>query len=434
MDDGPQGLTLQFIVIIALTGVNAFFASAEMAMVSCNKNKIESLAEEGNSKAKTLLKVIKDQTRFLSTIQVGITLAGFFSSASAATSISQVLGAKLQALGIAYGSSISFIVVTMALSFLTILFGELVPKRIALQNPETIALFSIGPISIFSKISYPFVKLLSTTTTLVLKLLGKYSEDVEEKISEEELKAYLKVSQQQGVINLSGEEMIVNIMDFDDLMCREIMTPRTSLFMIEVDEFSKDSIKDILDSGFSRIPIYEENPDNVVGIIHVKDLFESYVEDENINIRSIMNPPYFVPETKKIDILLKELQRQKTHMAILVDEYGGVSGMVSIEDIIEEIVGDIEDEYDEVEHSIYALEDGKYIVEGQAELDDINEELGLDLESENHETLSGLMIELLGYIPEDGEDVSVVYNEEVVLRAVEIKGRIIENVEIEKID
>ncbi|WP_308533628.1 CNNM domain-containing protein, partial [uncultured Peptoniphilus sp.] len=227
MDDGVA-LWAKLILIAFLTGVNAFFASAEMAMVSANKNKIKEMADDGSQKAKSLLEISSDSTRFLSTIQVAITLAGFFSSASAATSISKVLGSYFMRTGIPYGNTISIILVTMLLSYISLVFGELVPKRIALQNSEKVALRSVTTLKIVSAIFAPFVKLLSLSTIIVLKILGKYSEDVEEKISEEELKSYIKVSKEQGVINLSGEEMIVNIMDFDDKMAYEIMTPRTS--------------------------------------------------------------------------------------------------------------------------------------------------------------------------------------------------------------
>jgi len=302
MDDGGAGLIPQFLIIIVLTLINAFFASAELAIVSCNKTKIQTLAEEGNEKAKKLLNITKDQTRFLSTIQVGITLAGFFSSASAATTVSRALGQRFLAFGIMYGHTIALILVTFILSFITLVFGELVPKRIALQNSEKVALFSAGTIEIFTKLTFPFVKLTSLATSLVLKLLGKYSEDVEEKISEEELKSYIKVSQEQGVINSAGEEMIVNIMEFDDRLAYEIMTPRTNIYMIDYDEFNKEMIKEILEKGFSRMPVYKENTDNIVGTLYIKDLFAEYTKRnyKDISLDNILKEPYFVPETKKI--------------------------------------------------------------------------------------------------------------------------------------
>lgn len=403
MDDGA--LWAKLILIAILTGINAFFASAEMAMVSVNNNKIKEMAEEGDKRAKTLLSISSDQTRFLSTIQVAITLAGFFSSGSAATSISQVFGRFLSNYGIPYGGTVSFILVTFLLSYITLVFGELVPKRIALQNSEKVALKSSNVIAFASKIFYPFVKLLSFSTALVLKMMGKYSEDVEEKISEEELKSYIKVSTQQGVINSAGEEMIVNIMDFDDKLAYEIMTPRTSIYMVDYDEFTTDTVTEILKMGYSRMPVFRENTDNILGTVYIKDLFVEYAKNdyEFINLDKCIKSPYFVPETKKIDMLLKELQASKNYVAILIDEYGGFSGMVTVEDIVEEIVGEIEDEYDKENHSLEKISDNEYIVDGSMDIEDINDELGTSLYSENHETISGLIIEKLGFIPEENE-------------------------------
>lgn len=403
MDDGA--LWAKLILIAVLTGINAFFASAEMAMVSVNHNKIKELAEEGDKKAKMLLEVSSDQTRFLSTIQVAITLSGFFSSGSAATSISQVFGKFLKNQGVTYGTTVAFILVTFLLSYITLVLGELVPKRIALQNSEKVALNSIQVISVASKIFYPFVKLLSFSTVFVLKVMGKYSEDVEEKISEEELKSYIKVSTQQGVINSAGEEMIVNIMDFDDKLAYEIMTPRTSIYMVDYDEFTTETVTEILKNGYSRMPVYRENTDNILGTVYIKDLFVEYAKNNysSINLDNCIKSPYYVPETKKIDMLLKELQASKNYVAILIDEYGGFSGMVTVEDIVEEIVGEIEDEYDDENHNIEKIAENEYIVDGSMDIEDINDGLGTSLYSENHETISGLIIEKLGFIPDENE-------------------------------
>lgn len=401
MDDGA--LWAKLILIAILTSINAFFASAEMAMVSVNNNKIKEMAERGDKRAKALLDISEDQTRFLSTTQVAITLAGFFSSGSAATSISKVFGEFLRRYGIPYGGTVAFILVTLALSYITLVFGELVPKRIALQNSEKVALKASGAIALASKIFYPFVKLLSFSTVIVLKIMGKYSEDVEEKISEEELKSYIKVSTQQGVINSAGEEMIVNIMDFDDKLAYEIMTPRTSIYMLDYDDFTTETITEVLKMGYSRMPVYRENTDNILGTVYIKDLFVEYAKNdyESINLDNCIKSPYYVPETKKIDMLLKELQASKNYVAILIDEYGGFSGMVTVEDIVEEIVGEIEDEYDKEDHSIEKIGENEYIVDGSMDIEDINDALDLSLYSENHETISGLIIEKLGFIPDE---------------------------------
>ncbi|MGO3018725.1 MAG: hemolysin family protein [Anaerococcus sp.] len=404
MDDGGA-IWIKLLLILILTYVNAFFASAEMAMVSSKKNKIRELADEGDERALILLKISKDQTRFLSTIQVAITLAGFFSSGSAATSISKVLGDFLINKGISYGPTISFIVVTLLLSYLTLVFGELVPKRIALQNSENVALKSAKTIAVASKIFYPFVRSLSFSTATVLKILGKYSEDVEEKISEEELKSYIKVSTEQGVINSAGEEMIVNIMDFDDKLAYEIMTPRTSIYMVDYDEFSTETVAEILKEGYSRVPVYKDNTDNILGIVYIKDIFVEYAKNDyqKINLDNCIKPPYYVPETKKIDHLLKELQKTNNYIAILIDEYGGFSGMVTVEDIVEEIVGEIKDEYDREIPHIEKIAKNEYMVDGSMDIEDINDEINIYLYSDKHETISGLIIEKLGFIPDEKE-------------------------------
>lgn len=277
------------------------------------------------------------------------------------------------------------------------------PKRIALGNSEKVALKSANIIAYSSKIFKPFVKLLSLSTAGVLKLTGNYSQEVEEKMSEEELKSYIRVSSQQGVINTSGEEMIVNIMDFDDTLAEEIMTPRTSLYMIDYDQFNESTIDEILNKGYSRIPVFKGNLDNIIGIVNVKDLFKDYAGNdyEFIDLDKCINEAYFVPETKKIDILLREFQKRKSYIAILIDEYGGVSGMVTMEDIVEEIVGEIEDEYDESESLIKKISNKEFIVDGSMDIDDVNSEIGTFLFAKNHETLSGLIIENLEFIPED---------------------------------
>ncbi len=434
MDDGSGGLAPKLILIFILTLINAFFSAAELAIVSANKTKIEALSEKGDKRAKTLLKVTEDQTRFLSTIQVGITLAGFFSSASAATSVSKMLGHYFMEIGIYYGPTLALIIVTFILSFFTLVFGELVPKRIALQNAESVALFTAKPIQIFTFVTYPFVKLASVATTLTLKAMGKYSEDVEEKISEEELKGYIKVSTEQGVINSQGEEMIVKIMDFDDRLAYEIMTPRTNIYMLDYDEFNVDVIPEMLSRGYSRVPVYREYTDNIVGTIYLKDLFMEYAKNDykSVDIDNVLKEPYFVPETKKIDSLLKELQENKSYLAILIDEYGGFSGMVTMEDIVEEIVGEIEDEYDKDEPKIEKVKDDLYIIDGRMNLEDINDELGTELESENHETISGLMVELLGFIPDDSDKImhSVKYKDIYTLTELTAKDKRIEKIEL----
>ena len=306
-------LLLQFIVIVALTGINAFFSSAEMAIVSINKNKLKILVEEGNKKAIMLENLMKEPSKFLSTIQVGITLAGFFASASAATGLSQYLSIYLRKLGIPYSGQISMILITFVLSYITLVFGELIPKRIALKSSEKIALSSVGTIVTVSKIFSPFVKFLTFSTNIVLTALKMKEDNIEEKVSKEELRSLVEVGREHGIINEVEKEMIENIIEFDEKVAREIMIPRTKVFLIDknisVDElFEKKEVE-----VYSRIPVYEDEADNIVGILFMKDLMiEAYRKGfQNVKLPEIMQEAYFVPETKNVNELFNEMQSEK---------------------------------------------------------------------------------------------------------------------------
>ncbi|MDD6920311.1 MAG: hemolysin family protein [Eubacteriales bacterium] len=404
MEDPGGSIMPELILIGILIFVNAIFAAAEMAVVASNKSRMETLAEEGNNRAKRILTMSLDQTRFLSTIQVGVALSRFFSAAIVTIGLLPALSRKLNEWSVPYDMAVALLITVLVLSFVMMVIGELIPKRVALQTPDKIALVLINFVVIFSKLLKPFVWLLNAVSILVLKMIGKYSEDVEEKISEEELKSYLQVGQQQGVINESGQEMMVNIMAFDDKLAYEVMTPRTSLYMIDYDEFNIEKVEEMLAEGYSRAPVYKETADDIIGTIYIKDVFVEYAKSgyAGIKLDEIIKKPYFVPETKKIDQLLKDLKATKNYMAILIDEYGGLSGIVTMEDIVEEIVGDIEDEYDDDEDTIVKLVDGTYIVDASMYIDDVNKELNLKIYSDNNETISGLVIDKLGFIPEEG--------------------------------
>ena len=411
MDPEPMSLVSQFILILVLTLLNAFFASAEMAIVSVNRNRIKMLADDGNKKASLLVDLLEEPNKFLSTIQVGITLAGFFSSASAATGISEVIGASLSQLGIPYAQSISLVVITIILSYFTLVFGELVPKRIALQKSEQMAMLSVRPIVFVSKFAKPFVKLLSLSTNLLLRVIGMSDTDLEEKVSREEIKSLVDAGEEYGVINQIEKEMINSIFDFDDKLAKEVMTPRTEVYMIN----SKLplSIEELLEENYSRIPVYEGDMDNIIGILYLKDfLHEAYqVGFENVDIKKLLHRPYFVPECKNIDQLFKELQKSKNHLAVLIDEYGGFSGIVTIEDLIEEVMGDINDEYDDDDPVIRKIDNDTYIVNGLISIKELNDklQLNLDEETEDYDTLGGFLINQIDYIPSETEECMVEY-------------------------
>ena len=435
MDPEPMSLVSQFILILVLTLLNAFFASAEMAIVSVNRNRIKMLADDGNKKASLLVDLLEEPNKFLSTIQVGITLAGFFSSASAATGISEVIGASLSQLGIPYAQSISLVVITIILSYFTLVFadalGELVPKRIALQKSEQMAMLSVRPIVFVFKFAKPFVKLLSLSTNVLLRVIGMSDTDLEEKVSREEIKSLVDAGEEYGVINQIEKEMINSIFDFDDKLAKEVMTPRTEVYMINIK--LPLSIEELLEENYSRIPVYEGDMDNIIGILYLKDfLHEAYqVGFENVDIKKLLHRPYFVPECKNIDQLFKELQKSKNHLAVLIDEYGGFSGIVTIEDLIEEVMGDINDEYDDDDPVIRKIDNDTYIVNGLISIKELNDklQLNLDEETEDYDTLGGFLINQIDYIPSETEECMVEY-ENLVFKIECVKDKRIEMVKI----
>jgi len=423
-------LLLQIVIIIILTGINAFFSSAEMAIVSLNKNKLKILIEEGNKKAILLDNLLKEPSKFLSTIQVGITLASFFASASAATGLSQFLSEALKPLNIPYSSQISMILITFILSYVTLVFGELIPKRIALRNSENIALSSVGVIVFISTIFSPFVKFLTFSTNLVLTILRMKEDNIEEKVSKEELRSLVEVGKEHGVINESEQEMIENIIEFDEKIAREIMIPRTKVFLIDKNISIHELFENKEIGKYSRIPVYENDADNIIGILLTKDLMmEAYKKGfDDIKISDLVQEAYFVPETKNVNELFNEMQLEKKHITILIDEYGGFSGIVTLEDLIEEVMGNIDDEFDDEDLSIHQISKNKYLVNGDVSLYDLNDNFHFELESKYYDTLSGILIENLGYIPEDNENI-----EPITINGVVFKPQRVRNKKIEKV-
>ena len=406
MDAGdPDGnsILFQLLFLAFLTLVNAFFAGAEMAVVSVNKNRIKVLADEGSKRAALLQTLFEDSTKFLSTIQVAITLAGFFSSASAATGISQVLGGWIAQFGIPYSNTIAVVVVTIILSYFTLVFGELVPKRIALQKAEAFSLFVVQPIYIISKILSPFIKLLSLSTNGFLHLIGMKTENLEEAVSEEEIKKMLETGSENGVFNEIEKEMINSIFSFDDKTAKDVMVPRREVFAIDIEEPLEKILDEILETRHSRIPVYEEQIDNIIGIIQVKDvMIEARKKSfEEVDIRALLKEAFFVPDGKSTDELFREMQKTKNRMAVLIDEYGGVSGILTVEDLVEEVMGEITDEHEEEVVELQKIGEKEYLLDGSILIEELNEKLNLKLETENYDTLSGYLIEELGYIPKD---------------------------------
>ena len=357
MSEHTNAIT-QIIIILILTTINGLFAAAELAIVSSKNTKIKILAEKGNKNAILFQKLLKEPTKFLSSIQVAITFAGFLSSASAATSLSTYMTDFLNMLKIPYAAQTSVIIITILLSIFILLFGELIPKRIAMVNPEKIALALIPMVNFIYIIFRPIVVILSFTTNLILKLLGISRTLTEQQVSEEEIKANIYMGTKQGLLEDEDSKMIMSIFDFDDEIVSKIMVPRNETYMININDLDKETLKETVSVGYSRIPVYEDREDNVIGMLYIKDLLKYSLEDIEFpleKVREILRKPFIVPESKKINKLLKEMQKTKKHIAIVTDEFGGVIGIATIEDIIEEIVGDINDEYDD-EHDIPKLD------------------------------------------------------------------------------
>lgn len=424
-----NNIAIQILLLVILNLINAFFASAEMAIVSVNKNKMKMLANEGNKKAEILCKLIEEPTKFLSTIQVGITLAGFFASASAATGISEELGKFLSNVNVPYGKQISFVGVTVILSYFTLVFGELVPKRIALKKSEEIAMISLRPVIFLSKIASPFIKILSLSTSLVLNLIGLDSGDLEEKVTKEEIKSIIEAGEEYGAINESEKEMIDGIFEFDDKRAEKVMTPRTEVYCIDINDPLSSYLDELLEMRYSRIPVYEGDIDNIIGILYMKDFVIEAKKNgfDNVDIRGILQEPYFVHEGQKVQALFKSLQLSQRHLAIVIDEYGGFSGIITIEDLIEEIMGEINDEDDSNEECIKKIGENVFLVDGVTTLEELNDKLNIDVQSDEIDTLSGFLINLIGKIPSE-EDESIIEYKDITFKIDKLGEKRIEKI------
>ena len=390
----------QIIVLFVLIFLNAFFAMTEIAFISLNDAKISKQAKEGEKKAKQISKMLKNPSKFLATIQIGITLAGFLSSAFASDTFADKLAPVLESwlpLGIGIWKGISIIIITMILSYFTLVFGELVPKRLAMKNHEKIAYATIGIIRAISIITAPFVKLLTFSTNVVSKLFG-VNENEEETVTEEEIRMMVDVGEEKGTIEEEEKELINNIFEFNDKTVAEVMVHRKDVFAVDVNADIYEKLDSIDEYKYSRIPVYEETIDEIVGILYIKDLLKYITAHTKIEIKSIMREAYFVSEHKMINDLFKELQKNKTQMAIVLDEYGGTAGVITMEDILEELVGNIFDEYDEEEPDYKKIDDNTFLINGSVSIYDLRKILNVEIEEGEYDTLSGYLTEKLGRI------------------------------------
>lgn len=394
------------LIIFILIFINAFFSASEIAIISLNDNLVRKQAEEGDKLAARLLRLIENPSSFLATIQVGVTLAGFLSSAFAADKFAGRLSLLLDPAGrFPAVYTISVVTITLILSFFSLTMGELVPKRIAQSNPEKIARSVSGVIAGVGVVLKPFIILLSGTTNLMLKVLGVNPAKNERSVTEEEIRIMVDVGRESGVIHQAEKEMIENIFDFNDKEVSEIMTHRTNIASLDVEAGFAEVVEVAVREKYTRIPVYEENIDNIVGILHIKDLLIIAAEElrRPFSLRDMLRPATFVPETKQVDSLFREMQRDHTQMAVVIDEYGGTAGIVTLEDIIEEIVGNLQDEYDEEEAEIVRRDETNFVIDGQTALDDVVAAVGVAMPEDDYDTLAGMVVGLLDRIPDEGE-------------------------------
>lgn len=422
----------QLIFLFILILLNAYFAATEIAFISLNDAKIEKQAKDGNKKAKQIQKMLKNPSKFLATIQIGITLAGFLSSAFASDAfagmLAPVLNEWMPFISIATWQNISIVIITIILSFFTLVFGELVPKRLAIKYYEKISFATIGVIKGISVVTAPFVKLLTWSTNLVSKIFG-VGEQEEEIVTEEEIKMMVNQGEEKGSIEENEKELINNVFEFNDIIASEIMTYRTDIYAIEMNEDIYGILDEIDEYKYSRIPVYEETIDDIKGILFLKDILKLVSTRKEFKIADIMREAYFVPESKPIDEIFEELQANKMQMAIVVDEYGGTAGLLTMEDILEELVGNIFDEYDDVEVEYKRLDDNTYLIDGSVSLYEMKKILDIELPEGDYETLSGYLIEKLGRLPEEDEH-PVIEDEHLTYKIEEYEDRRIKWVKV----
>ena len=398
----------QLVILVILILINAFFAASEIAFISLNDAKIEKQAKEGNKKAKQIEGMLKSPSKFLATIQIGITLAGFLSSAFASDAFAEMLAPALYNLmpffSLTVWNNISIIVITIILSFFTLVFGELVPKRLAMKYYEKISFGTIGIIRAIFILTSPFVRFLTFVTNGISKLFG-VAESEEEQVTEEEIKMMVDQGEESGNIKEEEKELINNVFEFNDITVSEIMRHRKDIFAVDINISNEELMEELSKEEFrySRIPVYDETIDEVKGILYVKDVLKN-INKKNFKVKNLVKEAYFVSQNRLINEVFKELQRNKTQIAIIVDEYGGTAGLITMEDILEELVGDIYDEYDKVEKEYEQIDDNTYLLSGSLPIYDVNKLLNAEIPEGDYDTLSGYLQEEMGRIPKDEEN------------------------------
>ena len=390
MED-PSSWWLILILLILVCG-SAFFSASETALTSLNKNKLRNMAEENVKNADKVQKLIDDPNRLLSSILIGNNLVN-----NAAAALTTMIAVSL------LGGQSGVGAATMIITIIILIFGEITPKTLASQNAEKVSLAVSNIISVIVVISTPVVKVMNLITNVLIKVLGGNSTEKTPTITEAELKTMVNVSHEEGVLEVDERRMINNVFDFGDLKAKDVMTPRTDMVCVE-DTITYDEIVSIFkEERFSRLPVYHESVDNIIGILYVKDII--FIDEQHFKITDYMREPFFTYESKPISELFSEMRGNRIRAAVILDEYGGTSGLVTLEDLVEEIVGDIADEYDEQEKEIEVIKEDEFIVDGSTRLEDVNEMIGLHLASEDFDTIGGYVIGILGSFPDGGEEV-----------------------------
>jgi putative hemolysin len=428
-----QGLFSEVLLIAILILLNGYLAGTEIAVVTARKSHIKQMAETGKKNAKTLLKLKEEPDRFLATIQIGITTVGVLASAIGGAVSVKVLEplikeVPIKAISFASGP-IAIGIVVVIITYFSVIFGELVPKSAALMHPETIGLWTARTIDTFSKIASIFVKILTFSTAVVLSPFGTKLFSERAYITEEEVKMLIKEGGKHGVFEPMEEKIIQSVFEFTDMSVKEVMVPDTQMVAIQIDKSTPEILTLIVEEQFSRYPVFGKELNDIRGILYTRDFLTSLAKTGQVYIRKIIKPPFFIPETMKISLLLREMQKKRIHMALAVDEYGGVSGLVTIEDLIEEIVGEIRDEYD-TESPVIQLSDGTMLIDASISLNDLKEDYHIQLpESSEYESLGGFLMTTLQKIPQSGDMVEIEGNR---IKIIEMVGQRISKVKLEK--